>query len=131
MKQVPVSEAMALKYPEWVMFVISRDGEGAPDLMPAGWCMICNSNPLMMAVEVATGRVLWQTNLVTAYGASAMAVQSDLDVTELRQRVTTKGGTTEAAMERLNAGHFEELIDAAIAAATRRGQELAENGAHT
>ena len=65
------------------------------------------------------------------YGASAMAVQSDLDVTELRQRVTTKGGTTEAAMERLNAGHFEELIDAAIAAATRRGQELAENGAHT
>ncbi len=69
--------------------------------------------------------------LHTAYGASAMAVQSDLDVTELRQRVTTKGGTTEAAMERLNAGHFEELIDAAIAAATRRGQELAENGAHT
>ena len=69
--------------------------------------------------------------LHTAHGASAMAVQSDLDVTELRQRVTTRGGTTEAAMEILDAGHFEELIDAAIAAATLRGQELAEDGAHS
>lgn len=56
MKQVPLSEAIKLKYPEWVMFVISRDGEGAPDIMPAGWCMICNSNPLMMAVSVGFGR---------------------------------------------------------------------------
>lgn len=69
--------------------------------------------------------------LHTAYGASAMAVQDDADVTELRQRVTTPGGTTEAAMKQLHAGHFEQLIDAAITAATRRGQELAELGAQT
>lgn len=56
MKQVPISEALSLKYPEWVMFVISRDGDGAPDVMPAGWCMICNGNPLMMAVSVGFGR---------------------------------------------------------------------------
>jgi pyrroline-5-carboxylate reductase len=66
--------------------------------------------------------------LYTAYGASTMAVQSDLDVIELRQRVTTSGGTTEAAMEQLDAGHFEQLIDLAITAATRRGQELSEEG---
>jgi len=60
-----------------------------------------------------------------------MAVQSDVDVTELRQRVTTPGGTTEAALEQLNAGHFEELIDAAVTAATRRGHELAEDGAYS
>lgn len=66
--------------------------------------------------------------LHTAHGASVMAVQSDTDVTELRQRVTTRGGTTEAAMEQLDAGHFEQLIDSAIAAATRRGQELADSG---
>jgi len=69
--------------------------------------------------------------LHTAHGASAMAVKSDLDVTELRQKVTTPGGTTEAALEQLNAGHFEELIDAAVTAATRRGRELAEDGAHS
>jgi flavin reductase (DIM6/NTAB) family NADH-FMN oxidoreductase RutF len=56
MKQVPISDAIKLKYPEWVMFVISRDADGAPDVMPAGWCMICNSNPLMMAVSVGFGR---------------------------------------------------------------------------
>ncbi len=69
--------------------------------------------------------------LYTAYGASTMAVQSDMDVTELRQRVTTKGGTTEAALAQLEAGHFEQLIYSAIEAATRRGEELAlaDNGA--
>jgi pyrroline-5-carboxylate reductase len=66
--------------------------------------------------------------LYTAYGASTMAVQSDVDVTELRQRVTTKGGTTEAALEQLDAGHFMQLIESAITAATRRGQELANDG---
>jgi pyrroline-5-carboxylate reductase len=69
--------------------------------------------------------------LHTAHGASVMAVQSDLDVIELRQRVTTPGGTTEAAMEKLTTGHFQELIDAAIAAATHRGKELAEDEAHS
>jgi len=66
--------------------------------------------------------------LHTAHGASAMAVQSDADVTELRQQVTTPGGTTQAAMDVLEAGHFAELMDSAIAAATRRGQELSDEG---
>ena len=69
--------------------------------------------------------------LHTAYGASAMAVREDADVIELRQRVTTPGGTTEAAIEQLHAGHFEDLIDSAISAATRRGKELAELGMQT
>ncbi|MCP4045783.1 MAG: pyrroline-5-carboxylate reductase [Gammaproteobacteria bacterium] len=65
--------------------------------------------------------------LHTAHGASAMAVKSDTDVTVLRQRVTTPGGTTEAAMEQLSAGDFEQLIDAAITAATNRGLQLARS----
>ncbi len=64
--------------------------------------------------------------LHTAYGASTMAVKSDTDVIELRQQVTTKGGTTEAAMEQFEAGHFMQLVDAAVTAATNRGQELAD-----
>lgn len=67
--------------------------------------------------------------LHTAYGASTMALQSDVDVTELRQQVTTPGGTTEAAFKQLDAGHFEQLVERAIEAATKRGQELADNGA--
>ncbi len=63
--------------------------------------------------------------LQTAYGASAMAAQSALDVAELRRQVTTPGGTTEAALNVLSAGRFKDLIAKAIATATRRGQEFA------
>jgi len=69
--------------------------------------------------------------LHTASGASAMALQSDLDVAELRHRVTSKGGTTQAALDIMREGNFEGLIDAAIAAATRRGKELASGGDNT
>jgi pyrroline-5-carboxylate reductase len=66
--------------------------------------------------------------LYTAYGASTMAVKSDVDISKLRENVTTKGGTTQAAIEILEAGHFAELVDSAIEAATRRGQELSDEG---
>ncbi len=56
MRQVSVSEAMKRKYPEWLVLVVSRDGEGQPDVMPAGWCMICSSKPPLMAVAVGKGR---------------------------------------------------------------------------
>lgn len=69
--------------------------------------------------------------LHTAHGAGALAVQSDVDVIELRRRVTTPGGTTEAAMEQFRAYHFEEVVHAAVAAATKRGVELAGEGAGT
>jgi len=86
-------------------------------------CLRKAGTRLGLPAEVAAKLALY-----TAYGASTMAVQSDLDVAELRQMVTTKGGTTEAALEQLEAGHFEQLIDSAIKAATRRGEELAGAG---
>ena len=67
--------------------------------------------------------------LHTAQGAGAMAVQSDVDVSELRRRVATKGGTTEAALNQFKASDFAQMVDSAVEAATRRGQELADRGA--
>ena len=87
-------------------------------------CLRNTGTQLGLPAEVAA-----KLALHTAHGASVMAVQSEADVTELRQRVTTRGGTTEAAMQQLSAGNFEQLIDSAIRAATRRGQELADEGA--
>jgi len=69
--------------------------------------------------------------LHTAHGASAMAIDGDVDVAELRQRVSSKGGTTEAALETFAAGDFENLVDSAIAAATQRGLELADTARQT
>ena len=43
----------------------------------------------------------------------------------LRQRVTSPNGTTQAALESLTADHFAQTVAHAVAAATRRGAELA------
>ena len=78
-----------------------------------------------LGLPVATASKL---ALYTARGAGAMAVQSHADVSELRRRVTTKGGTTEAALNQFIAANFQQMIDSAVEAATRRGQELANEG---
>ena len=57
-----------------------------------------------------------------------MAMDSDVDIAELRHRVTTPGGTTEAALEVFEGGRFRELVHDAVTAATERGAELAHIG---
>jgi pyrroline-5-carboxylate reductase len=74
------------------------------------------------------GPVASQLALHTAHGASAMAMTSDVDIAELRKRVTTPGGTTEAALRVFESGHFMKLVEDAVGAATRRGSELAHIG---
>jgi pyrroline-5-carboxylate reductase len=59
----------------------------------------------------------------TFIGAARMADGAD-DVAELRARVTSKGGTTEAALQRLEAGGLNELFRDALFAAAQRGAEL-------
>ena len=60
----------------------------------------------------------------TVLGAARMLDETGEAPAELRRRVTSPGGTTQAAVESFQAGGFEALVDAAIAAATRRGREL-------
>ena len=65
----------------------------------------------------------------TLHGAARMLVDLPEPAEVLRQRVTSPGGTTQAAIETFEARGFRALVDAAIAAATRRGAELsASNG---
>jgi pyrroline-5-carboxylate reductase len=62
----------------------------------------------------------------TVAGSGELLHRSALDAATLRQNVTSPGGTTAAALEVLmGPGGFEELLTKAIAAATRRGRELA------
>jgi len=62
--------------------------------------------------------------LQTILGAARMLTESDVDASELRRRVTSPGGTTQAAVETFEAGGFRELVADAIDAATARGREL-------
>ncbi|GAB6196501.1 pyrroline-5-carboxylate reductase [Lysobacter xanthus] len=60
----------------------------------------------------------------TIAGAAAMLVDAHEPASVLRARVTSPGGTTQAAVEALQAGGFEALLDRAIDRATVRGREL-------
>ena len=67
-----------------------------------------------------------QLTLHTALGAARMAVASDVDAAELRRRVTSPAGTTEAAIKTFQAGGFAALVEDALNAAAQRSAELAE-----
>lgn len=67
-----------------------------------------------------------QLTLHTALGAARMATESDVEAAELRRRVTSPNGTTEAAIKTFQAGGFEALVQQALDAAARRSAELAE-----
>ena len=63
--------------------------------------------------------------VATFQGAAELAARSDEGPEVLRQRVTSKGGTTHAAISHLQAQHVPEHFIAAIRAAEQRAQELA------
>lgn len=79
-----------------------------------------------LGLPVDTARRL---SIATLHGAGLIAQGSDGDLARLRAEVTSKGGTTEAALRTLQAAGFEELIARAVEAAARRGRELAEQAA--
>jgi pyrroline-5-carboxylate reductase len=61
----------------------------------------------------------------TLFGAARMLGEGSEDAATLRARVTSPGGTTQAAIAAFEGGGFRELVAGAIGAATRRGAELA------
>lgn len=64
--------------------------------------------------------------LQTALGSARLALAGNESPADLRRRVTSPNGTTAAAIACFEEGGFEKLVGAAIAAATRRGGELAD-----
>jgi len=88
---------------------------------------------LMMEAMTAAGVKLGlpediakKLTLQTALGAALIATGSEVDAAELRRRVSSPGGTTEAAIKAFQAGHFEALVETALSAADHRSAELAE-----
>lgn len=63
----------------------------------------------------------------TVVGSAALMEHSDLPAGTLRENVTSPGGTTAAALAVLQGeGGMKELLTAAVAAAKKRGRELAK-----
>ncbi len=59
-------------------------------------------------------------------GAARMAVEGTSSLADLRNAVTTKGGTTEAGLRVLEEGEFLPLIQEAVARAAERSRELSK-----
>jgi pyrroline-5-carboxylate reductase len=76
-----------------------------------------------MGLNAEQGREL---ALATFTGAAQLAAQSDEAVDVLRARVTSKGGTTYAAIESMEAAGVKGAIVAAMQAAAARGKELGD-----
>lgn len=111
--------------------VIWLDDEQLMDTVTA----ISGSGPayfflMMEALEnaaVARGLPTEQARLLaieTALGAARMALESSDDPATLRANVTSKGGTTAAALEAFEQGGLADLVDQAVGAAHDRAAEL-------
>jgi pyrroline-5-carboxylate reductase len=86
---------------------------------------------LMEAIEAAArdrglpAEVARLLTLQTALGAAEMARRSPETLATLREQVTSKGGTTAAALAVLDAADLRGIVARAVTAADRRSAELA------
>jgi pyrroline-5-carboxylate reductase len=76
-----------------------------------------------LGLSAEQGRQLAQA---TFAGAAALASQSNEDVSLLRERVTSKGGTTYAALTSMEVSGVKAALVKALHAAADRGRELGE-----
>ena len=67
-----------------------------------------------------------ELSIQTLFGSGRMARDSDGDLARLRAEVTSKGGTTEAAVRAFDAANLRGIVAAALSAATDRGREMAQ-----
>ena len=76
-----------------------------------------------LGLDSATARAL---AYATLQGAAQLAVNSDESAGSLREKVTSKGGTTAAALAVLQERDWQAILEAALAAAAKRGQAMGD-----
>jgi pyrroline-5-carboxylate reductase len=76
-----------------------------------------------LGLDINTARKLAYTTLE---GATQLAQNSNESASVLRERVTSKGGTTAAALEVLNQDGWHAILEKAIAAADQRGKVMGD-----
>lgn len=62
----------------------------------------------------------------TLVGSAHLLLKAGFSAGDLRARVTSKGGTTQAAMDVFSKGKFDQLMKKALSAAKKRAKELAK-----
>jgi pyrroline-5-carboxylate reductase len=72
--------------------------------------------------ETQAGALVYQTLI----GSAHLLEKSTFDAGTLRAKVTSKGGTTQAALDVFSKAKFDQLVKKALAAADKRAKELAK-----
>lgn len=83
--------------------------------------MISAGQQLGLSAEAAK-----QLTLQTALGASQMALDSDIEISELRRNVTSPGGTTEQAVLTFQQEGLSDIVMDALEAARNQAQKLSQ-----
>jgi pyrroline-5-carboxylate reductase len=60
----------------------------------------------------------------TIMGAARLMMETEKSPTELRERVTSPGGTTQAGLAAMDEAEFSEIVVEAVMSATKRAKEL-------
>ena len=68
-----------------------------------------------------------QLSLHTALGASRMAIESGISAAELRDQVTSPGGTTQAAIKSFQQHGLEDIFRSAMTSAVERAEEMSKD----
>jgi pyrroline-5-carboxylate reductase len=79
---------------------------------------------LALGFSVQESRELVQQ---TALGAAQMVANNDIPISELRAKVTSKGGTTNAAINSFIDDGLEQIVTNAMNSALHRAKEMAQN----
>lgn len=116
-----VGEALAVKDEALMDPVTGLSGSGPAYVYLFAEALIAGGIQEGLSPSVAT-----QLTLQTLEGAVAMLKETKKSPKELRDMVTSPGGTTLAGLSRLEEGQFTATVAAAVSAATRRSKELGQ-----
>ena len=115
-----VGEVVRVDTEDALDVVTALSGSGPAYFFRLAELMAQSGTDLGLAPEAAR-----RLAIATLHGAGLLAYTGG-DLARLREEVTSKGGTTEAALRTLEAAGIGEIVSRAIEAATRRSRELAE-----
>jgi pyrroline-5-carboxylate reductase len=102
--------------------VIAVSGSGPAYFFLVLECMQKIAQELGLSEQTAQG-----LSLHTALGASRMAMESGFSAAELRDQVTSPGGTTQAAINSFQQHGLEDIFRTAMTSAVARAQEMSKD----
>lgn len=116
-----VGDAVWIENEALMDVVTALSGSGPAYFFYMMECLISGATQLGLPHDIAS-----KLTLNTALGSAFMALEQSDDVAKLREKVTSKGGTTEQGIKVLKDAKLEQILLNVLEAATEQGKRLSE-----